>query len=82
MNTFWVLIVVSALAVVSCDDGTKRPGTSSCAEEVTNVRITAKIPCCNLCEWHKDRTKGRLPTTSVKNVSMVAGPNCCGFSNW
>uniref|UniRef100_A0A2D0PCM0 U31-Eretoxin-Ek1n_1 n=1 Tax=Eresus cinnaberinus TaxID=175337 RepID=A0A2D0PCM0_ERECI len=41
MKTFWVLVVVSALAVVSCGNGAKDPELESCAEEVCKC-----LSCC------------------------------------
>uniref|UniRef100_A0A2D0PC69 U31-Eretoxin-Ek1i_2 n=1 Tax=Eresus cinnaberinus TaxID=175337 RepID=A0A2D0PC69_ERECI len=81
MNTFWVLIVVSALAVVSCDDGTKDPELAAVQKKLQMFELLQKFLAAIYASGTK--TEQREDCLDIgEECFMVAGPNCCGFSNW
>uniref|UniRef100_A0A2D0PCU2 U31-Eretoxin-Ek1q_1 n=1 Tax=Eresus cinnaberinus TaxID=175337 RepID=A0A2D0PCU2_ERECI len=60
MNTFWLLVVVSALAVVSCDDGNKDAELAAVRKKLQMFELLQKFLAAVYAS-DKRPNKGRLP---------------------
>uniref|UniRef100_A0A2D0PCI8 U35-Eretoxin-Ek1b_1 n=1 Tax=Eresus cinnaberinus TaxID=175337 RepID=A0A2D0PCI8_ERECI len=81
MNTFWVLVVVSALAVVSGDGSAKDPELAAVQKKLQMLELLQKFMAAISASGTK--TEQREDCLDVgEECFMIAGPNCCGFSNW
>uniref|UniRef100_A0A2D0PCC5 U31-Eretoxin-Ek1m_1 n=1 Tax=Eresus cinnaberinus TaxID=175337 RepID=A0A2D0PCC5_ERECI len=81
MKTFWVLVVVSALAVVSCGNGAKDPELEAVQKKLQMFELLQKF-LSTLFE-HGKKTEERNDCLEIgEECFMVTGKNCCGKSNW
>ncbi|KFM70845.1 hypothetical protein X975_23425, partial [Stegodyphus mimosarum] len=81
MNTFWVFVVVSALAVVSCDDGAKDPELEAVQQKLRKLELIEKFIAAIATNIKKAEQRDDCLGYG-EECFMVGGPNCCGFSNW
>uniref|UniRef100_A0A2D0PBS2 U31-Eretoxin-Ek1e_2 n=1 Tax=Eresus cinnaberinus TaxID=175337 RepID=A0A2D0PBS2_ERECI len=81
MNTFWVLVVVSALAVVSCGNGAKDSELEAVQKKLQMFELLQKF-LSGIFE-HGTKTEERNDCLEIgEECFMVTGKNCCGKSNW
>ncbi|KFM68565.1 hypothetical protein X975_04307, partial [Stegodyphus mimosarum] len=81
MNTFWVLVVVSALAVVSCNDGAKDPELEAVQKKLQKLDMIEKFIAVISSVVKKSEQRDDCLGYG-EECYMISGPNCCGFSNW
>ncbi|KFM70841.1 hypothetical protein X975_23421, partial [Stegodyphus mimosarum] len=81
MNTFWVFVVVSALAVVSCDDGAKDPELEAVQQKLRKLELIEKFIAAIPTNVKKAEQRDDCLAYG-EECFMISGPDCCGFSNW
>ncbi|KFM70837.1 hypothetical protein X975_23417, partial [Stegodyphus mimosarum] len=81
MNIFWVFVVASALALVSCDDVPNDPELKAVQKKLEKLDLIEKMIAAILAISKKTEQRSDCIPFGGE-CSLIAGLNCCGFRNW